>query len=32
MKVRHVDTNSAGKAFSMGNQLEFAGSGELENC
>jgi outer membrane protein OmpU len=31
MKVRHVDTNSAGKAFSMGNQLEFAGSGELEN-
>jgi outer membrane protein OmpU len=31
MKVRHVDTNSAGKAFSMGNQLEFAGSGELDN-
>ena len=31
MKVRHVDTNSAGKAYSMGNQLEFAGSGELEN-
>jgi outer membrane protein OmpU len=31
MKVRHVDTNSAGKAFTMGNQLEFKGSGELEN-
>ena len=31
MKVRHVDTNSAGKAYSMGNQLEFVGSGELEN-
>ena len=31
MKVRHVDTNSAGKAFSMGNQLEFAGGGELDN-
>jgi outer membrane protein OmpU len=31
MKVRHVDTNSAGKAYSMGNQLEFAGSGELDN-
>ena len=31
MKVRHVDTNSAGKAFSMGNQLEFKGSGELDN-
>jgi len=31
MKVRHVDTNSAGKAFTMGNQLEFKGSGELDN-
>ena len=31
MKVRHVDTNSAGKAFSMGNQLEFKGSGEMDN-
>ena len=31
MKVRHVDTNSAGKAFTMGNQLEFRGSGELDN-
>ena len=31
MKVRHVDTNSAGKAFSMGNQLAFKGSGELDN-
>ena len=31
MKVRHVDTNSAGKAYSMGNQLEFVGSGELDN-
>jgi outer membrane protein OmpU len=31
MKVRHVDTNSAGKAFSMGNQLEFKGGGELDN-
>jgi outer membrane protein OmpU len=33
MKVRHVDGGAAnaGKAFSMGNQLEFAGSGELDN-
>jgi len=31
MKVRHVDGNSAGKAFSMGNQLEFKGGGELDN-
>ena len=30
MKVRHV-SNSAGKAFSMGNQLEFTGGGELDN-
>ena len=33
MKVRHVDGGAAnaGKAFSMGNQLEFNGSGELDN-
>jgi len=33
MKVRHVDGGAAnaGKAFSMGNQLEFKGSGELDN-
>jgi|MDSY01.2.fsa_nt_gb outer membrane protein OmpU len=33
MKVRHVDGGAAngGKAFSMGNQMEFAGSGELDN-
>ena len=31
LKVRHVDTNSAGKAFSMGNQLDFVGSGEMDN-
>ena len=33
MKVRHVDGGAAnaGKAFSMGNQLTFAGSGELDN-
>ena len=33
MKVRHVDGGAAnsGKAFTMGNQLEFAGSGELDN-
>jgi outer membrane protein OmpU len=31
MKVRNVAGNSAGKAFSMGNQLEFAGGGELDN-
>ena len=33
MKVRHVDGGAAnaGKAFLMGNQLEFAGSGELDN-
>jgi outer membrane protein OmpU len=33
MKVRHVDGGAAnsGKAFSMGDQLEFAGSGELDN-
>ena len=31
MKVRHVDTGSAGKSFSMGNQLEFKGGGELDN-
>jgi outer membrane protein OmpU len=33
MKVRHVDGGAAnaGKAFSMGNQLTFSGSGELDN-
>ena len=33
MKVQHVNGGAAnaGKAFSMGNQLEFAGSGELDN-
>jgi outer membrane protein OmpU len=33
MKVEHVNGGAAnaGKAFSMGNQLEFAGSGELDN-
>tara|TARA_B110000238_G_scaffold39403_1_gene41709 strand:- start:209 stop:1174 length:966 start_codon:yes stop_codon:yes gene_type:complete len=31
MKVRHIDGNSAGKSFSMGNQLEFSGGGELDN-
>ena len=31
MKVRHVDGGNSGKAFSMGNQLEFNGSGELDN-
>ena len=31
MKVRSVATDSAGKGFSMGNQLEFAGGGELDN-
>ena len=33
MKVRHVDGGAAnsGKAFTMGNQLEFNGSGELDN-
>ena len=33
MKVEHVNGGAAnaGKSFSMGNQLEFAGSGELDN-
>jgi len=31
MKVRSVAGDSAGKGFSMGNQLEFAGGGELDN-
>ena len=31
VKVRSVQKGSAGKAFSMGNQLEFAGSGEMDN-
>ena len=33
MKVQHVNGGAAnaGKAFSMGNQLEFKGSGELDN-
>ncbi len=33
MKVRHVDGGAAnsGKAYSMGNQLTFSGSGELDN-
>ena len=33
MKVEHVNGGSAnaGKSWSMGNQLEFAGSGELDN-
>jgi len=33
MKVEHVNGGGAngGKSFSMGNQLEFAGSGELDN-
>ena len=33
MKVRHVDGGAAnsGKTFSMGNQLTFSGSGELDN-
>ena len=33
MKVAHVNGGAAnaGKAFSMGNQLDFAGSGELDN-
>ena len=31
MKVRNVAGNSAGKAFTMGNQLEFSGGGELDN-
>jgi outer membrane protein OmpU len=33
MKVAHVNGGAAnaGKSFSMGNQLEFAGSGELDN-
>jgi outer membrane protein OmpU len=31
VKVRSVQKGSAGKAYSMGNQLEFAGSGEMDN-
>jgi outer membrane protein OmpU len=33
MKVQHVNGGAAdtGKAFSMGNQLTFSGSGELDN-
>jgi len=32
MEVQHVDSGSnSGRAFSMGNQLDFKGSGELDN-
>ena len=31
VKVRSVQKGSSGKSFSMGNQLEFAGSGEMDN-